>query len=653
MKIVLIGNIQNGIGLQRDAELLEAFLISRGHMVACQPYDKPAAQSGFDLAIFLETISEHLLPIAKKHWIFINPEWLKADQLRLIARHCELVLAKTQDAAQLLRKHFDRVKYTGFLTQDRNNALLPRVPHFLHIGGNSGYRGTNAIISAWREFRYWDSNELPHLTVISNSRETVVPPDTPGIRFHKRVQSDQVISDLMNTHLYHLLPSAYEGWGHALHESQSVGAILLTTNAPPMNEIHAPFTVHPYRTRKASLATIHDVFPQAIREMIPKMLDLPSHEIARMQIEARARFEKENKDFAERFDQLLHEEFTPAGLNGLRYPIGDEDNPITSSGSYLGINRSVVPKRQLRIALLGNLHPPHSTENDLKWTLQDMGHTVIPFQENESSTDEILKECTDRDVHLLLYIHTHGWETHGRITLDELWNALRSRSIRTASFHLDRYWGLNASDKRQDGIGKHAFWHTDKVFTADGGNQQGFSSRGVAHVWLPPGVCKRDVSFGRRREDLEVEMGFVGAEGYHSEYGFRGELVSFLRSTYGERFRLFQGYRGQSLNDLYASISVVVGDSCFGGADRYWSDRVPETLGRGGFLLHPAVDGLRIPGLVTFEPQNLSDLQSKIDYYLQHPEERNALRCAAHHWVKEHETYHNRMHALLREMDLL
>jgi hypothetical protein len=144
----------------------------------------------------------------------------------------------------------------------------------------------------------------------------------------------------------------------------------------------------------------------------------------------------------------------------------------------------------------------------------------------------------------------------------------------------------------------------------------------------------------------------VGASSYHPEYPFRGELLAFLKEVYGERFKIFQGYRGQALNDLYASIRVVVGDSCFGGVDRYWSDRIPETLGRGGFLIHPSTSGLTIPGLVTFEPGNLSQLQDRIDYYLDNPDRRAFLQIAANDWVKDNETYTNRMTTLLKCMEI-
>jgi len=642
MKIVLIGNVANGIGLQRDAEILSAYLSSRGHVVAMQQYDQPASATGFDLAIFLETMSEHLVPIASRHWIIINPEWFKPDFMRPVQRHCEKVLAKTRDAERILRAHFSSVHYIGFTCADRRDTTIPRVPECLHVGGNSGHRGTAAVLSAWREYRYWDSTPLPPLTVISNSKTVTPIADIPGITFIRRATDDDV-TRLQNSCLYHILPSAYEGYGHALHESQSVRAILLTTQAPPMTELCAPFEVAPSLTKKACLATLHEVSPSAIRSAISRMMALPNYDVARMQVEARARFERDNADFERRMDALL----TPETITVEWPPDPLETGP---KGPLASLHTPTITPRPIRIAVLGNFRPEHSTENDLAWTLTDMGHRVIKFQEDEDSTEDILTGAST--CNLFLYIHTHGWVTPGRMTVDELITRLSAEAIPTASFHLDRYWGLNALDRREDRIGEHPFWRTDRVFTADGGNQQRFADRGVAHSWLAPGVVRRDCYRGVSREDLEIDVGFVGAEGYHSEYQFRGQLIEFLRAAYGSRFRIFTGYRGRDLNDLYASIRVVVGDSCFGGSDYYWSDRVPETLGRGGFLLHPTCRGLQIPGLVTFTPGDLHELQDLIDYYLAHDSEREHLRCAAHHWVCEHETYNNRMTTLLRTVGL-
>jgi hypothetical protein len=309
-------------------------------------------------------------------------------------------------------------------------------------------------------------------------------------------------------------------------------------------------------------------------------------------------------------------------------------------------------REALTVALLGNHGESYSTESELAWTLEHLGHRVLRFQENRDKTDDIYKTCKHAHAALLLYVHTHGWTTPGELSMKRLFKKLHKRNIKTASFHLDLYWGLNALDGRQDRVGDHAFWTTDFVFTADGGHQQEFSSRGVNHLWLPAAVVERGCFRGTARPELATDVAFVGARDYHPEYPFRGDLIRWLEATYGPRFRRFNGdttgvFREERLNDLYASVKVVVGDSCFAGIPRYWSDRVPETLGRGGFLVHPAVDGLDIPGLVTYRPRDLEDLRSKIDYFLVHDEERLAHAERAFEAVKQHHTYTNRVKTLL------
>jgi hypothetical protein len=305
------------------------------------------------------------------------------------------------------------------------------------------------------------------------------------------------------------------------------------------------------------------------------------------------------------------------------------------------------------IAVLGNHSVSFSTESELVWTLETrLGHRVSRVQENTTLTHEVVSKCRENAVQLLIYVHTHGWDMPGQYDQYKMIDELRKSGIKTCSFHLDRFWGLNVLDRRQDRIGTHAFWRTDKVFTADGGNDEKFAALGINHQWMPPAVVERDCVMGRSNLRFNSPLAFTGADGYHPEYPFRPLLVNRLREIYGTNFRVYQGIRQQDLNDLYATVRVLVGDSCFAGADRYWSDRVPETLGRGGFLIYPKTPGLDIPGLVTYEPQNIDDLIKKINYYVDddHQAERIRLRNQAHEFVKQHHTYTNRMQTLLEVM---
>ncbi len=307
------------------------------------------------------------------------------------------------------------------------------------------------------------------------------------------------------------------------------------------------------------------------------------------------------------------------------------------------------------VGILGNFQAPWCTECELAWTFNHLGFEVLKFQENEVRTQEIFATMSQIESALLVYIHTHGWSTPGSFSVEELIQKLRDAKIKTCSFHLDRYWGLNRADGREDRVGKHPFFKTDFVFTADGGNQEKFQARGVNHYWLPPAVVERDCYKGKFDPRFACDVAFVGQKTYHPEYPFRGELVNWLHHTYGLQFRHFPegpAVRGAQLNDLYASVKVVVGDSCFAGAPYYWSDRIFETIGRGGFIIHPRTLGLDIPFLPVFEPGNLADLKEKIDYWLMFEDEREEWRTIAYYDVKKNHTYTNRVRQILSIMGI-
>lgn len=306
----------------------------------------------------------------------------------------------------------------------------------------------------------------------------------------------------------------------------------------------------------------------------------------------------------------------------------------------------------MTVAILGNHAATHSTESELACTFEHLGHQVLRFQENTARTENILRCCLDEKAALLIYVHSHAWSTPGALTVDELIGTLQDHGVKTAAFHLDLFWGLKNDDREKD-IGHHPLWKCQWVFTADGGHDAGFAERGVNHHWLPPAVAERGCFDGNYRAEYEVDVAFVGSRAYHPEYRFRGQLIAWLERTYGNRFRHVPGgLREQRLNDFYASVKVLVGDCCFSGIPRYWSDRVFETIGRGGFIVHPQVQGLEVPGLVTFTPRDMDDLKSKIDYYLDpaHQQERIRRRDQATAWVRANETYTQRVQTMLGVM---
>lgn len=293
----------------------------------------------------------------------------------------------------------------------------------------------------------------------------------------------------------------------------------------------------------------------------------------------------------------------------------------------------------MKVVLLGNHTVPFSTESHHAWTWEKLGHQVVRLQENSSSTDQVVKAC--EGAQLFQYTHTHGWHTPGSFSEEEMVRRVRALGVKSFSYHLDYYHGLDTWDKRHSLVGKHPSWKVDHWFSTDGGHDAFFRERGVNHHYLPPGVVEYGCYMAKPK-GAPIDVLFAGSVNYHPEYPFRSRMVEALRARYGGRFTSVQGYREEKLNDLYASAKVVVGDHVFAGDPLYWSDRLPETCGRGGFIVYPKIEGMTIP-TATYEAQNAPDLISKVDYFLEHQEEREEIRRKAFEHVRANDTYTHRL----------
>lgn len=313
----------------------------------------------------------------------------------------------------------------------------------------------------------------------------------------------------------------------------------------------------------------------------------------------------------------------------------------------------------MHIQYVGNFTQRHCTENHLALTLEDMGHTVERVQEGQTSAEDFTRLVAETKADLFLFTRT--W--NNTVTLEHL-KQFKQRGIPTASYHLDLYVGL----KRESGLDDDPFWLTDYVFTPDGSMQANdvFKAKGINHHYIKPAVYKGECYLAEPSQefinDRETDVVFIGggdAEGKTEQYGhdewpYRGKLIKWLQDTYGERFAKY-GYpqetiRNELLNYQLAVSKVVVGDSLCLNFDHpyYWSDRVYETMGRGGFIIHPFIEGMdeeftQGKNIVFYKYGDFDQLRSYIDYYIGDNEEREKIRLAGHEYVKANCTYHNRL----------
>lgn len=308
----------------------------------------------------------------------------------------------------------------------------------------------------------------------------------------------------------------------------------------------------------------------------------------------------------------------------------------------------------MRIAFLGNFDVSYSTETHHAQALTDLGHEVICLQEGVATAGEVLAQA--RSASLLVWVHTHGWETPGDITpaLQEIKRA----GIPIITYHLDLWKGL----AREADMATGPYWGLlDHFFTVDQLMADHLNAAtGITGHYLPAAVSHRECYAVEAPRDLDVV--FVGSHHYHPEWPYRQELIGHLTDRYGDRFHLFPGtapaVRGRDLNLLYARTKVVVGDTLCLGYDypHYWSDRVYETLGRGGFLIHPRITGLETQfadglHLRFYDYGNFDQLFGLIDHYLDHDQEREAIRADGHSHTHTYHTYLQRWVSILNTLE--
>ena len=315
-----------------------------------------------------------------------------------------------------------------------------------------------------------------------------------------------------------------------------------------------------------------------------------------------------------------------------------------------------------RITFLGNFEVSYSSENHHAASLESLGHTVIKLQERKVKSKIIYNEALDSD--LFIWVHTHGWQTPGSIDMVDVLHELKKHGIPTMTYHLDLWFGINRQkDLENDGFYRSIghFFTVDKLM-ADWFNK----NTKVKGHFMPPGVYDKEcyIHPDKNKKYYDHDVIFVGSKRYHQEYPFRPKLIDFLRETYADRFCHVGGdgdtgtVRGDALNRIYARSKIAIGDTLNINFNYpyYTSDRLFESTGRGGFTIYPNIVGLdqyfKDDEVVWYEHGNLDDLKKKIDYYLEHDDEREQIRLRGHERTKREHTYVHRWEQILKELGI-
>jgi len=287
LTVNLITNWAGEKGLTRDGCLLEALLTKWGHAPRRVQYTRPREAMPADLNVFLETIVPPCFDAAPRQWLVPNPEWFSHD-LRALLPRFDRVLCKTSHATAQFDVLTPATRYLGFESEDRYDPSVTRTESVLHVAGGSILRGTTAIVEAWERFA------LPYpLTVIGTA---VAVRGCPNVTFRDRV-SEAEMRSLQNAARVHLYPSETEGWGHAVHEGLGIGALVVTTGAPPMEEFGAALPLPAQANGTRCLSTLYRVEPAAIAQAVHQAMRLSQVEVRDVWWGTRARWLRERQAF--------------------------------------------------------------------------------------------------------------------------------------------------------------------------------------------------------------------------------------------------------------------------------------------------------------------------------------------------------------------
>ena len=309
----------NGAGLTADAMIVASVLSTAGIQITSSPYQAPpvwdraaaraARWSGrprYDLNIFLEHVDHRWWPMARRSMLIPNQEWFYPEWTRRL-RGFDRVLCKTQDGLRIFQSLGARAEFLGFTSEDRR--LLPGPPReegVLHIAGRSLRKGTVIVLQAWQQHPEW-----PRLTVVQRPPQEGYPlwhPPLPNVTYHSHRLSDEEIRELQNRYWLHIRPSEAEGFGHPLAESMSCGAVVITTDAPPMNELVRPdrgILVPAHPTKPQGLVIRQEVEAPALEAAVVRALAMPASEREEMGGQGRAWWETNDQAFRSRLKAVV------------------------------------------------------------------------------------------------------------------------------------------------------------------------------------------------------------------------------------------------------------------------------------------------------------------------------------------------------------
>ena len=301
----------NGVGLDRDVDLIRSAATAAGFQVTishCRgiPFHSNwfGGKKRYDANIFLERIFPRWLGSARLNLLVPNQERFPLRHVPRLKK-IDHVLCKSEHALEIFSEIHPSCHFTGFTSTKLYDPSIPRKKNaLLHLAGRSTLKGTETVLELWKKHPEW-----PTLTLLQHKDNA--PGSVPeNVHLITDYLSDKDLIKLVNEHPIHLCPSLSEGWGHYIVEAMSCGAIVITTDGPPMNELVRPnrgILVKALKTEPRHLGTNFHVTSDALEAAIERVLTMHADERIRIEQAAQKWASDNHREFEKRFAKTLQE----------------------------------------------------------------------------------------------------------------------------------------------------------------------------------------------------------------------------------------------------------------------------------------------------------------------------------------------------------
>ena len=320
----------NGVGLTRHIKILADALRAEGYDVqvtptgsrhsrqrksvlarwvrAIRPRLRAKRQPHFEINVMLEHVWAQFAGQASYNVVVPSPEFFDQHDVNTLPL-VDKIWATTREAERIFSQLGCSVSFIGFDSEDRRDQ--PDRPHeprerekiFFHLAGSSPLKGTTRLLEIWSRHPQW-----PLLNVVGRVAAPRVP--APNVRIYAGYMENTELQALQNRSAIHICTSETEAWGHYLVEGLGVGALVVTLDAPPMNELVAHergLLLSCHAGRRQKLAQCYRFDEVALVDAVQQILEMPEHELAAIGERARAWFLNNKNGFNARVHAALGE----------------------------------------------------------------------------------------------------------------------------------------------------------------------------------------------------------------------------------------------------------------------------------------------------------------------------------------------------------